>query len=141
MAFSPDGRYLAVQGGGPDWPLALWLWEKSKLCGLYRPTQVLCCKGSYTLAQSAIQHQAAATRLQAPCPPHFGQCVLSGPEWLGDATLQHSPCAELKTPSQACMVQYTLHNIDAALAMMLRACSQLFKSSGQLTTCLCPVRT
>lgn len=40
MDFSPDGRYLAVQGDGPDWPLALWLWEKSKLCGLYRPTQV-----------------------------------------------------------------------------------------------------
>jgi hypothetical protein len=40
MDFSPDGRYLAVQGGGPDWPLALWLWEKSKLCGMYRPTQV-----------------------------------------------------------------------------------------------------
>lgn len=40
MDFSPDGRYLAVQGGGPDWPLALWLWEKSKLCGMYRPAQV-----------------------------------------------------------------------------------------------------
>lgn len=40
LVFSPDGRYLAEQGGEPDWPLAIWLWEKSKLCGLYHPTQV-----------------------------------------------------------------------------------------------------
>lgn len=31
LAFSADGRYLAAQGGAPDWSLHLWLWEKSKL--------------------------------------------------------------------------------------------------------------
>ena len=31
MAFSPDGRLLAAQGGSPEWNLVLWVWEKSKV--------------------------------------------------------------------------------------------------------------
>lgn len=31
LAFSPDSRFLAAQGGQPDWALAFWIWEKSKL--------------------------------------------------------------------------------------------------------------
>ena len=31
MAFSPDGRLLAAQGGAPEWNLVLWVWEKSKV--------------------------------------------------------------------------------------------------------------
>lgn len=31
MAFSPDGRLLAAQGGAPEWNLVLWIWEKSKV--------------------------------------------------------------------------------------------------------------
>lgn len=31
LAFSGDGKYLAAQGGTPDWTLALWVWEKGKL--------------------------------------------------------------------------------------------------------------
>ena len=30
VAFSPDNKYLAAQGGGPEWNLVLWSWEKSK---------------------------------------------------------------------------------------------------------------
>jgi len=29
-AFSPDGKYLLTQGGGPDWTLVNWSWEKGK---------------------------------------------------------------------------------------------------------------
>ncbi len=36
LAFSGDGRYLAAQGGAPDWALSLWLWEKSKLVSSVR---------------------------------------------------------------------------------------------------------
>lgn len=36
LAFSGDGRYLAAQGGAPDWALSLWLWEKSKLVASMR---------------------------------------------------------------------------------------------------------
>lgn len=74
MDFSPDGRYLAVQGGGPDWPLALWLWEKSKLCGLYRPTQASCShRSNMTLtasdAQARQQHDDTRSK-QAAGAPH-----------------------------------------------------------------------
>ena len=31
LAFSPDSKYLATQGGGPDWSLLYWTWEKSKV--------------------------------------------------------------------------------------------------------------
>nr|CAH8853750.1 unnamed protein product [Trichobilharzia regenti] len=30
VAFSPDSKYLAVQGGHPDWILTYWSWEKPK---------------------------------------------------------------------------------------------------------------
>lgn len=30
VAFSPDNKYLAAQGGAPEWNLVLWSWEKSK---------------------------------------------------------------------------------------------------------------
>lgn len=31
MSFSPDGRTIIAQGGSPEWNVALWQWEKSKL--------------------------------------------------------------------------------------------------------------
>lgn len=31
VAFSGDQKYCLAQGGGPDWVLSLWLWEKAKL--------------------------------------------------------------------------------------------------------------
>ena len=34
--FSGDGKYLAAQGGSPDWTLALWGWEKGKLLATAR---------------------------------------------------------------------------------------------------------
>ena len=36
MAFSVDGRLLAVQGGGPDWLLVVWAWERAKAIGSMR---------------------------------------------------------------------------------------------------------
>ena len=29
--FCPDGKYIAAQGGAPDWTLVIWLWEKTKI--------------------------------------------------------------------------------------------------------------
>ena len=34
-AFSPDEQMVAAQGGGPDWTLVLFLWEKGKVKSLY----------------------------------------------------------------------------------------------------------
>ena len=31
LAFSPDSKYLASQGGKPEWTLMYWMWEKSKV--------------------------------------------------------------------------------------------------------------
>lgn len=31
VCFSSDGKYVAAQGGAPDWTISLWIWEKSKL--------------------------------------------------------------------------------------------------------------
>lgn len=31
LAFSPDSKFLIGQGGGPDWVLAYWHWEKAKI--------------------------------------------------------------------------------------------------------------
>eukprot|EP00887_Chlorella_sp_A99_P007960 scaffold12.g7960.t1 len=36
VSFSSDGKYLVAQGGAPDWTLALWVWEKSKLVASVR---------------------------------------------------------------------------------------------------------
>ena len=36
LAFSVDGSFLAAQGAGPEWNLAMWQWEKSKLSGIVR---------------------------------------------------------------------------------------------------------
>lgn len=30
LAFSPDSKYLVGQGGGPEWILVYWHWEKAK---------------------------------------------------------------------------------------------------------------
>lgn len=38
LAFSPDSRFLAAQGGQPDWTLACWIWEKSKLLSTVKTT-------------------------------------------------------------------------------------------------------
>ena len=38
MAFSPDGRLLATQGGAPDWNLTLTVWEKSKIAASTKTT-------------------------------------------------------------------------------------------------------
>ena len=31
LAFSPDSKFLIGQGGGPDWVLVYWHWEKAKI--------------------------------------------------------------------------------------------------------------
>ena len=42
LAFSGDGRFLAAQGGAPDWSLSLWVWEKSKLVAQQGHSAVQC---------------------------------------------------------------------------------------------------
>lgn len=31
MSFSHDSKFLACQGGSPEWNMCLWVWEKSKV--------------------------------------------------------------------------------------------------------------
>lgn len=38
MAFSPDSKYLLGQGGGPEWTLIYWLWEKNKVIATVKST-------------------------------------------------------------------------------------------------------
>mmetsp|Transcript_31019 Transcript_31019/g.42984 ORF Transcript_31019/g.42984 Transcript_31019/m.42984 type:complete len:1197 (+) Transcript_31019:119-3709(+) len=38
MAFSPDGKTLAAQGGAPEWNLVLWIWEKTKVGSMIKST-------------------------------------------------------------------------------------------------------
>ncbi|EDV23339.1 uncharacterized protein TRIADDRAFT_27651 [Trichoplax adhaerens] len=38
LAFSPDSKYLASQGGKPDWTLLYWTWEKSKVMATTKTT-------------------------------------------------------------------------------------------------------
>ncbi|KAK2860815.1 hypothetical protein Q7C36_004981 [Tachysurus vachellii] len=40
MAFSPDSKYLLGQGGGPEWTLIYWLWEKNKVMATVKSTNV-----------------------------------------------------------------------------------------------------
>ena len=57
LAFSPDGRLLAAQGGPPEWVLVAWNWEKSKAAGVVRTCS----------AAGAPVHQARPRR--APARP------------------------------------------------------------------------
>ena len=41
MLFSQDSKLLAAQGGGPDWSLVLWQWEKSKVLASVRTSNPL----------------------------------------------------------------------------------------------------
>ena len=36
LAFSPDGKNFASQGGAPEYNLILWVWEKSKVAATYK---------------------------------------------------------------------------------------------------------
>ena len=38
LSFSPDSKYLAAQGGGPDYTLLYWTWEKSKVMASTKTT-------------------------------------------------------------------------------------------------------
>lgn len=39
ISFSPDSLYLVAQGGGPDWILLYWQWEKTKRLATVRTSQ------------------------------------------------------------------------------------------------------
>jgi hypothetical protein len=38
MCFSADGKMLLAQGGGPEYNLVLWVWEKSKVAAVAKTT-------------------------------------------------------------------------------------------------------
>lgn len=38
MAFSPDSKYLLGQGGGPEWTMFFWVWEKNKIIATVKST-------------------------------------------------------------------------------------------------------
>lgn len=58
LAFSGDGRYLAAQGGAPDWALSLWVWEKSKLVASVRTAAA----AGHTAVQCTFQPGARGGR-------------------------------------------------------------------------------
>lgn len=38
LSFSADGKMLLAQGGGPEYNLVLWIWEKSKVAAVAKTT-------------------------------------------------------------------------------------------------------
>lgn len=56
MAFSPDNKYLAAQGGGPEWNLVLWSWEKSKAMANVRTSNL-----AASTVRQVGQHRAPST--------------------------------------------------------------------------------
>ena len=58
LAFSPDNRLLAAQGGAPEWNLVIWNWEKAKVAGMLRTCNATgapvhqACKSLWSLNQS-----------------------------------------------------------------------------------------
>jgi len=49
LALSHDGAFLAAQGGAPEWNLAMWQWEKSKLSGVVKGVTQACSPILYTV--------------------------------------------------------------------------------------------
>ncbi|KAI8996694.1 quinon protein alcohol dehydrogenase-like superfamily [Gaertneriomyces semiglobifer] len=40
VSFSPDAKYVLAQSAGPDWTLYIWDWDKSKLRGTAKTTNI-----------------------------------------------------------------------------------------------------
>lgn len=70
LAFSPDNRLLAVQGGAPEWNLVIWNWEKAKVAGMQRTCN----------ATGAPVHQACKSAWSLPHKESKGPGL---PAWLG----------------------------------------------------------
>ena len=51
LAFSADSSFLAAQGGAPEWNLAVWQWEKSRLAGTAKGTNQVRQGSQYVLAR------------------------------------------------------------------------------------------
>ena len=62
VSFSTDGKYVAAQGGVPEWNLMLWIWEKSKLVASVRTVT----HPGHAVHQCLIQ-PGAGVRSQAAC--------------------------------------------------------------------------
>lgn len=101
LAFSADGRYLAAQGGAPDWALCLWLWEKSKLVASARTASA----PGQTVVQCLFQPGARAGRRagcsqcvlvrRRRCPPTFLPCL---PTSLRSRSCPDAPHACTRAP-------------------------------------------
>jgi hypothetical protein len=65
MAFSPDGRLLAAQGGSPEWNLVLWVWEKSKVVTSVKTTNA---------AGNPVYQVSLALCQNDACNTHFTCC-------------------------------------------------------------------
>lgn len=66
LAFSKDGRYLAAQGGAPDWALSLWVWQKSKLVASIRTVSA----PGHAVAECLFQPGAQRRRRAGRHPRH-----------------------------------------------------------------------
>ena len=72
LALSSDGKYLAAQTGGPDWTLALWVWDKGKLVATARTIS----QSGQTVTQCLFQTGA---RKESSCLFSINSCW---PCWL-----------------------------------------------------------
>jgi WD40 repeat protein len=72
LSFSPDGKLLLAQGGGPDWNLLLWAWEKSKVASSIRSTNL---QGS-PVVQVSKQFCAEVSSGNKDCTQHSCSSIL-----------------------------------------------------------------
>lgn len=56
MAFSPDSKYLATQGGKPDWTLLYWTWEKSKVMASTKTTNPQNSPPIHQVCSHSLEH-------------------------------------------------------------------------------------
>ena len=75
LAFSMDGSFLAAQGAGPEWNLAVWQWEKSKLSGVVKGAT----QASHQLEQFRTPHSISTARVGTGrvAEQHVGPCSAS----------------------------------------------------------------
>ncbi|KAL4457327.1 hypothetical protein ABPG75_012192 [Micractinium tetrahymenae] len=129
LAFSGDGRYLAAQGGAPDWSLSLWVWEKSKLVASVRTA-------------AAVGHTAVQCLFQPGEDPQYisvvgeGTCCLLAIEAGNTLRVLPSTLPRREAPCYACHTWLLDNDAKDLLAVGTRRGEMLIVGEGEVKQAL-----